>query len=199
MSDANEKRILITGFGAFPKQDINPSAALVQSLSQHFQSCSNVKCLVLPTEYRQGLSLFRDALNTFQPDVVLCFGVAARRHKINLETIAKNERSTTSLDAVGYKPLSSIISNTGRARYKATLPLAALKNELSAQGLPTRLSRDAGNYLCNFTFYHLMKHIAENAPHIEGGFIHIPDPAKGKILPEQLERAGQIIVQKMML
>jgi pyroglutamyl-peptidase len=65
---------------------------------------------------------------------------------------------------------------------------------LERTGLPVRLSRNAGDYLCNYTLWH-----ATRATNKAGGmelsaFIHVPSPSL-RITPDALLAAGEAILQ----
>jgi pyroglutamyl-peptidase len=62
----------------------------------------------------------------------------------------------------------------GPAAYFSTLPLEAMLEALTADGVPAYVSASAGTYLCNQTFYttrHLLEVRGARTP---AGFIHLP-------------------------
>ena len=59
---------------------------------------------------------------------------------------------------------------SGPGSLPATAPCQSMLTALSAQALPARLSQDAGDYLCNFTLYRVLR----AAPSIPVGFLHVP-------------------------
>lgn len=186
-------QVLVTGFGPFPGQPDNPTARMISELKHIFHGRA-VDCHVLPTEYDAGFRRFSELLDQKRPDIVLCFGVAAQRRMINLERIAYNERAVTLPDAAGYRPETPQIDRMGPDRYRATLPLRAIRENLREAGLNARYSDDAGRYLCNFFFYQLMHRAGRGHGVKMGGFIHVPDPGRGHMSHDDLLKAGQIAV-----
>lgn len=185
-------RLLVTGFGPFPGQSENPSEALVRALGRDVTLARefNVRCAVLKTEYGAGLKKFKKELEDFKPDIVVCFGVAAGEKGFRLETVARNRSSTRHDDAAGKRPREAHIVKGGRRTLKATLPFRKTAVALRRKGIRARLSRNAGNYLCNYIFYHLM-----NDGRARGGFVHIPEPGRDTLTKAQLRRGAKIIIR----
>jgi pyroglutamyl-peptidase len=184
-------RVLITGFGPFPGQPVNPSATLVRSLRQFFareQQRFDLRAVVLKTEYEGGWQKLQSELNRFKPDVVVCFGVAAGETGFRLEQQARNHCSTEKPDAAGYTPASSTINPDGAISHNATLPLNQIQSDLTAARIDCRMSDDAGDYLCNHVFFNLMARATSEGSPVRAGFIHIPVPDQ----PDTLSRTKLI-------
>ena len=49
----------------------------------------------------------------------------------------------------------------GPAAYWSTLPLAAILDALTAEGIPAYLSNTAGTFLCNYTLYTALHALAD--------------------------------------
>lgn len=192
-------RILITGFTPFPGHPVNSSQKLVEGLAAQFADAANMHFRVLPTEYQRSLRVLRGAIDRHNPDIVLCFGVAANRDHISLERIGKNACSTKLPDAGGFVPAQPCLVAGGAAEYETNLPLDRLRHDLNTHGLPVKISDDAGDYVCNSILYHLLVHIhtggEQRLNRMKAGFIHIPDPArKHGISAQDLHEAGQLII-----
>lgn len=191
-------RLLITGFGPFPGQPHNPSAPLVRGLRQIFaraQSGFDIRAVVLKTEYQAGLKKLNTEMRSYKPDIVICFGVAAGETGFRLEQQAQNRCSITHADASGHKPDEATILTGGQASHPSTLPLDKINNALVQSEIPCLLSDDAGDYLCNYIFYHLMAQtVSDNRP-VRAGFIHIPMPDHpGTLSRQQLVRGARAII-----
>lgn len=165
-------RLLVTGFGPFPLMPRNPSAALARRVaaSPRWRVLGvDVTCRILTTAYA-SLPHELDPLLAEMPDAVLLIGVAGRERRIRVEKRGTSRRSMLFPDASGAaaaKPMA------GRAdqrwtRIAPVKPLRALRD----QGLPSRISRDAGRYLCNASYY---RALALPRPVL---FIHIPKPPR---------------------
>jgi len=167
-------RVLITGFGPFPGAPFNPSAALAKALTRRrrpaFAGIERTQH-VFATTYA---SVDRDLpkLLTRKPDVVLMFGLAGRRRHLCIETRARNGISVLFPDASGWRPQLGAITLRAPAAFKGNAPFARLLGATRASAVPSRLSRDAGRYLCNYAFWRGLEHAHNGRPLVQ--FVHIP-------------------------
>ena len=164
-------RVLITGFGPFPGAPFNPSAALAKTLARRRRpALAGIErsIHVFATTYA---SVDRDLPKLFaqkqKPDIVLMFGVAGRRRQLCIETRARNAVSLLFPDASGYRPRHGVIKRRGPAALTGNAPFARL-----AGAAGTRLSRDAGRYLCNYVYWRALEHARGTRPLVQ--FVHIP-------------------------
>jgi pyroglutamyl-peptidase len=164
-------RVLITGFGPFPGAPFNPSAALAKALARRRRpALAGIErsTHVFATTYA---SVDRDLPKLFaqkqKPDIVLMFGVAGRRRQLCIETRARNAVSLLFPDAGGYRPRHGVIKLRGPAALTRNAPFARL-----AGAVGTRLSRDAGRYLCNYVYWRALEHARGTRPLVQ--FVHIP-------------------------
>ena len=167
-------RVLLLGFGPFPGAPRNPSAALAQSLARRRRpalSSLERRVHVFATSYA---AVDRDLpkLLAEKPDVVLVFGLAGRRRHVCIETRARNARSVLFPDATGFRPRHSRIERGAPDAHLGRAPFHRLLRALRARGVPARLSRDAGRYLCNYIYWRALAHAADGRPLVQ--FIHIP-------------------------
>ena len=107
-------RVLLIGFGPFPGAPFNPSSVLVKSLARRRRpALADViyTTHVFATTY---VAVDRDLPKLFaqKPDVILMFGLAARRRQLCIETRARNAVLVLYPDASGHHPRRGV----GRAR-----------------------------------------------------------------------------------
>jgi pyroglutamyl-peptidase len=169
-------RLLITGFGPFPGMPRNPSAALARQVaaSPRWRVLGvQVECRILTTAYT-ALATELDPALAEAPDAVLLIGVAGRSKRIRVERRATNRRSTLYPDVTGETAVALASGRTAErsSRIAPVKPLRALR----AQKLPSRISRDAGRYLCNASYY---RALALPRPVL---FIHIPKPPPSRCI-----------------
>jgi pyroglutamyl-peptidase len=167
-------RVLIIGFGRFPGAPFNPSADLAKALAYRRRPAfaEVVRTAhIFATSYaavdRDLPTLFAD-----KPDILLMFGLAGRRHHVCVETRARNAVSVLFPDVGGHRPQSSVIQPGGPATLRAAAPTAAVLGSLGLGSIPSRLSRDAGRYLCNYAYWHALERVRAGRPLVQ--FIHIP-------------------------
>lgn len=182
-------RILITGFGPFPGAPFNPSAALAKTLARRQRpALAGIERAVhvFATTYA---SVDRDLpkLLKQKPDIVLMFGVAGRRHKLCIETRARNAVSLLFPDADGHRPRHGVIKLHGPAALTGNAPFARL-----AGAAGTRLSRDAGRYLCNYAYWRGLEQVRGSRPLVQ--FVHIP-PVNTKPRPRRRSNRRPTLAQ----
>jgi pyroglutamyl-peptidase len=169
-------RILLTGFGPFPGAPFNPSALLVKALRRRRRpALADIEIIthVFPTSYA---AVDRDLpkLLAREPDVVLLFGLAGRRHHLCIETRAQNAMTLVYPDADRRKPPQRVITPGASPSLRGNAPVMRLLN--AARGrFPSRLSRDAGRYLCNYIFWQALQGTNSAYPLVQ--FVHIPPVA----------------------
>lgn len=179
-------KILCTGFRPFGPVAVNPTEQLMLALDKEPMHQVDLRAVVLDTDYARCEAQFRQALEAFRPDAVLCFGVHRRSDELRLERIAVNVDDADLEDTGGAVRRGRRIAPDGPVGYWSTLPLERMYEALQEAGLPVAFSNHAGAYLCNHVFYY-GRHLLENHGRpIPMGFIHTPP------LPEEdnAEHAG---------
>lgn len=151
------KSLVIAGFGPFPGQRVNPAEIVVKRLEKARSVFAlagiDLHTAILPVE-RMALSptLSRLFART-SPDAVLLLGVAGRRRRLTIETLARNRASILKPDAAKQRPFCRLLVHGG----PDVLPAAGAAPRLAAlarrNGVPASLSHDAGDYLCNESLY----------------------------------------------
>jgi pyrrolidone-carboxylate peptidase len=160
-------RILIYGFGPYRQFRENVTAKIISGL----RSRPGLKKLVFPVRFRQ--TTFTGALSRHRPDIVLGLGQSSRR-RIEIESRAVNRRRSRKSDAP--KP----IFRSGPKHLRATLELKASRF--------TNRSKNAGDYVCNYSMYVILREIAQANANTRFGFVHIPydyDVVKARRLIER--------------
>ena len=196
MIERSGRKLLVTGFGAFPGAPENPTEALVNALAgipPQDLGASALKAVVLETEYRRSWATLRGLYSAFSPDVVIHFGLNSEAEAIHLECVGRNQVATGKTDACGYAPASARLLRDGPATVAATFPSAEILAALKMAGFPASLSDDAGHYVCNATLYRSL--IAAPAAR-RIGFVHVP-PAS-HMTKERLADAAKIILKAAM-
>jgi pyroglutamyl-peptidase len=166
-------RAFLIGFGPFPGAPFNPSAALATALARRRRPALaeiDRKAHVFATTYA-AVNHELPRLLAEQPDVVLMFGLAARRRQLCIETRARNAVSVLFPDARGYRPLKGAIA-PGAHAVRGHAPFASLLGALRGSALPARLSGDAGRYLCNYAYWRALDHARDGVPLV--ALVHIP-------------------------
>ena len=159
------RKLLITGFDAFGKDAINPSWEAVRSLPDSIGGFVLCK-LEIPTVFGLAPEKVLETAAQFQPDVILCIGLAGGRDAVTPERIAVNIRDARIPDNAGNQPTGGPVVLDGPAAYFATVPVVDMAAAIRANGIPAAVSNTAGTFVCNDTLYTLLHHFASKL--IEG-------------------------------
>ncbi len=167
-------RVVLAGFGPFPGAPFNPSTLLVEALARRRRpALAGIERTthIFATAYA---AVDRDVPKLFatKPDIVLIFGLAGRRRALCIETQARNAVSVLFPDATGCRPKSGIIAEGEPRSRRGNAPFARLLSAVRSLGVPARLSRDAGRYLCNYAYWRALERSIGSGPLVQ--FIHIP-------------------------
>ena len=168
-------RILLVGFGPFPGAPRNPSAVLVKRLAKRRRPAlvAAIRTTHIFTTAYAAVDNELPKLFADKPDIILLFGLAARRRQLCIETEARNARSILFPDVRGYRPARGVIALGEQAALRGTAPFARLVAAARASRMPARLSRDAGRYVCNYSYWRALALAGQkHRPLVQ--FIHIP-------------------------
>ena len=183
--------ILITGFGRFPGAPFNPRAALARAVARRRRPAfADVRRVVhiFETSYAAVDRDLPKLMTQHKPDIVLMFGLAGRTPFVRIETRARNARSVLFPDVTGYQPTTREIV-PGRPPLRGAAPFIRLLAAARARRTPTRLSRDAGRYLCNYVFWRALEASRSGTPLAQ--FVHVPPVARNPQRAGRKRRASQ--------
>ena len=172
-------RALITGFGPFPGVPHNPSGVLMRRIasSRRWQRLGwQVDGVLFPTGYSIVSRMIADEAAAQGPlAFAVMLGVAARAKWLRIELRAKNRVSIHHRDASGSRPAAFRLERSRAVTRFGRHPGAVLVSTLRQAGVPARLSRDTGRYVCNAAYWHMLGAIPANT---EVVFVHIPMPRR---------------------
>lgn len=171
-------RVLVTAFGPFPGAPSNPTMALVRELElRHGKRLGRLSITlhtcILPVRFAQVEGALAAALDAAQPHVVLHLGLAGRRAALSVEMRAVNRLGTLRPDAARAFAASPLIAPGDSFQRIARWPAHTIRAAMDRYAV-TRLSGDAGDYVCNQTLFLTLARTRGSV-----GFIHIPRPRKG--------------------
>jgi pyroglutamyl-peptidase len=159
--------ILVTGFEAFDKSAINPSAEIVKALKG-----DDLVTAILPVVFGQASAQLRELIDLHKPSAVLCLGLAVGRSEITPERIAINLDNARIADNAGNQPLEQRIIPDGPDGHFSTLPIEKMVASMKAAGIPASISLSAGTFVCNHIFYVMQDYLKDSS--IKSGFMHVP-------------------------
>ena len=194
--------VLITGFGRFPGAPFNPSRLLALAVAKRRRPAfADVRRAVhiFETSYSAVDRDLPKLIAKHKPDVLLMFGLAARTPLLRVETHARNAMSILFPDVAGYRPNERAIA-PGQPALRGRAAFVRLLGAARVAGVRSRLSRDAGRYLCNYVYWRALEASRSGTPLVQ--FIHIPRVPHVKRSPGRkprmshaaLARAGEAIL-----
>lgn len=202
-----KKTILLTGFAPFGGEQVNPSWQAVKEL-QGFEPDEEtvVQTLELPCVFHESLRVLRQAIQEWDPVLVIAVGQAGGRTAISLEKVAINYQDARIADNAGQQPSGESVIAGEATAYFATLPLKSIWQALRKQGIPAEISYTAGTFVCNHVFYGLMQAL-ETKPEVRAGFIHIPyapqqaahHPGCASMAKSMVVSALQLVIEQSLL
>ena len=147
--------VLITGFGRFPGAPFNPSGPLAVAVGRRRRPAfANIRRVVhvFQTSYAAVDRDLPRLIARHKPGIVLMFGLAARTPHMRVESRARNAVSVLFPDVAGLRPDARAIA-PGKPALHGSAPFIRLVTAARRTGTRTRMSRDAGRYLCNYVYW----------------------------------------------
>ncbi len=188
------QKVLVIGFDRFGhlKRPNRSSEVLLPAIADKYTDL--VETLVLPTARNIASKQLIEVIDDINPAAVVMFGISAGS-RVRLEQRSKNQRFNILFpDNEGVRTVGRIIPK-GPATIAATLPLGDIYDKLLCAGVPTRLSNDAGTFVCNEVMYSALHHVDEKASSVlPTGFIHLGNGLSNQLLVE----AGLMIVDELL-
>ena len=152
-----KKKLLITGFEPFGKDQVNPSWEAVSRLEDIIGDYELTK-LRLPVVFGIAAEQVLAAAKVLAPDAILCIGQAGRRKAVTPERVAINLRDASMKDNAGNQPMDEPVVPEGPTAYFASVPVRKMVNAVKGNNIPCEFSYSAGTYVCNDLFYTLRHH-----------------------------------------
>ncbi len=176
-------RLLVTGFGHFPGAPINPTGDILTAVkAMTFPPHLQVKTHLFRTVYAEVQRDLPRLIAEQKPDALILFGLANKAKTIRIETTARNSTHRTIPDADGNIFPTRSIDPAQPSLRKTGLDGPMIARHLRKAGLKTSTSRNAGNYLCNFSYFHALQAVEQGLLR-QALFVHVPLP------PEPLSAA----------
>ena len=178
------RNVLVTGFGPFGGEPINPALEAIKLLDGRIIGGCRIVTRELPVTRFEAIDAIVKYWKETDPVLILAVGQAGGRLEITPERVAINVDDYRIPDNGGFQPVDEPIVKGAPAAYWSTLPIKAMVVAMREAGIPASVSNSAGTFVCNHLFYGLMHHLAISGNKVRGGFVHIP------YLPEQAARIG---------
>ena len=171
-------KVLMTCFKPFNHQQMNYSYEVLKYID-------NVDKVVLDVVYNECYNQLKNNYNLDEYDIIIALGEARSRTVLSIEKQAVNISSCSLPDNLGNIKKDELIINGGNDILKTKLDY----NKLA---IYASISDDAGKFVCNNLYYHLLNEYEEKSL-----FIHIPncndDELKYKEFANQIVQILEIL------
>jgi pyroglutamyl-peptidase len=173
------RTILVTGFEAFGGETVNASWEAAQKLEGWRHGDTAAVARLLPCAYDASVKTLVNAIETLRPDALLMAGQAARRAVVCVERFAHNLDDATAPDNDGALRRGLRISRAAPEWLETGVPVRTIARAIKEAGIPARVSRDAGGFVCNHLYFGALQYLREKRSPIPAVFVHLP------VTPEQ--------------
>lgn len=205
--------IVISGF-EYADVDVNPSELVVAALAEQWNDSAQAKALseellrdisievtsvTLPVSFGNAWPALMEVIEKVRPDIVLATGLKHSARGILLERCATNLMDAAKPDADNVIPPRRPINPEGPAAYWTRLPLRSILRDFAKHEIPAALSSDAGTFVCNSLFYHLLDWSAVQEKRILSGFFSLPvvneqpHPQHGLCIAQQIAAGNDVV------
>lgn len=187
--DASESRMsetfLVTGFEPFKEHRTNSSWDALELLRERWPA--DITALRLPVDHQRAHAALRKALADLRPRAVLCTGLA-KGHVFRIERHARRPEA-----------LAGVM---GEALAEGRWPWHEMRRELEACGVPTIDSTDAGQYVCESTYWSLLTYSARSEEQLAAGgggapefaaFLHVPPASEEQPVTLIAQAVGRVV------
>jgi pyroglutamyl-peptidase len=163
-------KILVTSFGPFGAFDNNPSERLMNDLkarSLEDRLDVQIEWSVLPVSY-SSVDAYLETLDS-EYDLIIHMGVASNESVLRFEVIGRNIRGGTDNDGQIFADTEIV---AGASSLESSFPKPILNELIDTRLESTKISTDAGDYLCNYIYFKSLHKFGQAVPIL---FIHIAD------------------------
>lgn len=183
--------IVISGFEPFGRHAVNSSEVLVRAAESSPRLAGLIaRAVILPVEFDHCYAILHDVLEATPHQAVVCFGQTTAM-EVRLEHVARNRDHVR--DGEPPRHRERVIRAGAPPELPSMLSLEAVAASLTSQSIRFAHSGDAGGYVCNNLFFHLMS--ASRRSVVPCGFIHVPRLGVAGWPEERIVAAGEAVIR----
>ncbi|XP_008053539.2 pyroglutamyl-peptidase 1-like protein [Carlito syrichta] len=150
-----------------------------------------LRTLQLPVDYREAKQRVTRIWEDLQPQLAVHVGVDTSAKAIFLEQCGKN-RGYWDADIRGFRPKAGVCLPGGSDMIVSQVSMKAVCRRVAVEDVEVAFSRDAGRYVCDYTYYLSLHHGNGYA-----ALIHVPPLSRG-FPASLLGKALQVIIREML-
>jgi pyroglutamyl-peptidase len=168
------RTILVTGFEPFGGEAVNASWEAARKLDGWRLGEFAAVARLLPCAYDASVKELIRAIETLKPEAILMTGQAARRAVVCVERFARNLDDAAAPDNLGHLRKAVAISEGAPERLEAAAPVKAIAGAIREAGIPARVSRSAGGFVCNHLYFGALQYLRDTGRATPAVFVHLP-------------------------
>jgi pyroglutamyl-peptidase len=168
------RTILVTGFEPFGGETVNASWEAARKLEGWRRDELAAVARLLPCAYDASVKELVRAIEKVRPEAVLMTGQAARRGMVCVERFARNLDDAAAPDNLGVLRKAVRISEAAPERLEAAAPVRAIAHAIREAGIPARVSRNAGGFVCNHLYFGALRYLGALGRPTRAVFLHLP-------------------------
>jgi len=168
------RTILITGFEPFGGEKVNASWEAARQLEGWRCKDFVAVARLMPCAYESSVKKLIQEIEALRPGAILMTGQAARRGAVCVERFARNLDDANAPDNAGALRTALRISRAAPEWLEATAQVGAIARAVKDAGIPARVSRNAGGFVCNHLYFRALEHLRGLDHPIPAVFLHLP-------------------------
>jgi pyroglutamyl-peptidase len=168
------RTILVTGFEPFGGEAVNASWEAARKLDGWRLGEFAAVARLLPCAYDASVKELVEAIETLRPEAVLMTGQAAQRAVVCVERFARNLDDAAAPDNLGHLRKAVAIAEGAPERLEAAAPVKAIAGAIREAGIPARVSRSAGGFVCNHLYFGALQYLRDTGRATPAVFVHLP-------------------------
>ena len=146
------RNVLITGFGPFGGEPINPALEAIKRLEGCIIENHRIVTRELPVTRFESIRAIEQHIRETDPVLVLAIGQAGGRLEITPERVAINIDDFRIPDNGGFQPVDEPVAPGAPVAYWSTLPIKAMVMAMRGAGIPASVSNSAGTFAVRPSF-----------------------------------------------
>ena len=170
--DSKVNIVLVTGFEPFSKYNVNPSQLIAEALNAEYINDAEIVGIVLPVDFEESVDIVVQAVESYDPILVMSIGLSPGADSIELEKIGVNLKIPL-LNESSWLFLRRINPDGPFIRI-SLINTRKVTKELREAGISADQSFSAGIYVCNAVLYGTLGYIKDHKLSTRAGFIHVP-------------------------
>jgi pyroglutamyl-peptidase len=168
------RTILVTGFEPFGGEAVNASWEAARKLDGWRLGEFAAVARLLPCAYDASVKELVRAIETLKPEAILMTGQAAQRAVVCVERFARNLDDAAAPDNLGHLRKAVAIAEGAPERLEAAAPVKAIAGAIREAGIPARVSRSAGGFVCNHLYFAALQYLRDAGRATPAVFVHLP-------------------------